>query len=266
LDGRFSEFDLLGGQKRWQLLVAADARLLAGLKIDRLTVGLALSVALHLGLALVARPSPGGGGDGARTQQVSVRTVSAVHLAQASSAVPPPVSTATRSLVAPQFVAKMSEPAPQSTAEPSDLAPTLIAPSESPGKLAAEATTGTEGSYYLRSSEVDQGAKPREMRDPEFPQGTETLTGFIVVEIYVNELGFVDEARMLVSEPEGVFDEAILAAIRATKFVPAVKNGLAVKTVTTYYTNIMPDMTAVAKPRVIVPGDLTQSTAKLVER
>lgn len=56
------------------------------------------------------------------------------------------------------------------------------------------------------------------------------ITGYVVLEFTINELGMVEEPRVIVSEPPGVFDRAALKALERWKFQPKVVNGVAKKT------------------------------------
>lgn len=204
---------------------------------------------------------PGGGGDGARSERVIVQ------LARASSASLPsssPPSVAPKAVARAVTATSVVEHTPLHVAAAPAESSAAPPPSTRIGKIAEAAAAGSGGSYYFRPAEVEQGARPQEdITEPGFPAGTEALAGYVVVEIYVNEFGAVDAARMLVSEPEGVFDDAILEAVRATRFVPAVKNGFAVKTIATFETRIEPLVKVITPPRVIVPGDLSQLTTLL---
>lgn len=55
------------------------------------------------------------------------------------------------------------------------------------------------------------------------------IEGSVVVLLLIDEAGNVKEASVSEAQPEGIFDESALAAFRMARFIPAQKNGRAVK-------------------------------------
>ena len=66
---------------------------------------------------------------------------------------------------------------------------------------------------------------------PAYPdEGSEKgVEGIVVLLLLIDEAGVVKEASVMEANPEGVFEESALSAFRNARFVPAQKNGRAVK-------------------------------------
>lgn len=114
------------------------------------------------------------------------------------------------------------------------------------------------GVYYFASSEVDVAAHPQAAIEPELPQGSESQPGYLVMRMLISERGEVDRIEMLVSEPEGLFDESVVAAFSAARFVPALREGYPVKSQKVVELKIEPDARAV--PVIGAPVIVHQST------
>lgn len=73
--------------------------------------------------------------------------------------------------------------------------------------------------------------KYRSVKAPAYPIAArrDGACGFAKIAVSVNEAGLVEDARVLIAEPQGYFEEASLAAARAWTFVPQSKDGQAIK-------------------------------------
>lgn len=62
---------------------------------------------------------------------------------------------------------------------------------------------------------------------PEYPQDARAdgIQGRVVAMAHVDEYGFVSRTRILSSDPPGVFDSAVVTALRSWKFSPATIRG-----------------------------------------
>jgi len=83
-------------------------------------------------------------------------------------------------------------------------------------------------SRYLPADELDERPLVRTPVQPSFPQFA-PASGRVVVRLYINEAGRVDEVRPLRSDPAGVFDAAAIEAFKGAQFTPGRKDGVAVK-------------------------------------
>ena len=88
---------------------------------------------------------------------------------------------------------------------------------------------------YFSSREVDERAEPVNQVDLEYPAEAlaRNVSGAVKLRLLIDKGGTVREAKVLESEPQGVFDEAALRAIRGLRFQPAIRNGVAVGSVKT---------------------------------
>lgn len=77
---------------------------------------------------------------------------------------------------------------------------------------------------------ADRRATPIVRIPPEYPRGplARNIEGWVLVEFTITRTGTVTDARVVDSEPPGVFDRATLRAIARWKYQPKVVNGEAV--------------------------------------
>lgn len=70
-----------------------------------------------------------------------------------------------------------------------------------------------------------------EMVKPRYPEiaREDGVEGKVVVTLIVDEKGNVLQAKVMLSEPADIFDEAALTAVRQYKFEPAKSHGKAIK-------------------------------------
>ena len=87
-------------------------------------------------------------------------------------------------------------------------------------------TLGQYDKEAYNLADVDQRPKPVYLAPPKYPFEAQTngIAGKVVVRFVVAPDGKVYESEVVSSEPEGVFDEAALAALAQSKFQPALKD------------------------------------------
>jgi periplasmic protein TonB len=212
----------------------------------RLAIGLAVSIALHGALLAIDGRTPGNPHGTARGSKAV-----AARVMRAPSPAPAPQ-------VAPQ-VAPVPAPAPAPTPKPAPqtrpapaLAPSAADPLPPPSPAAAPNASPPEavalGSYYFRSSELDVRAQPLGAIDPEYPSSAGLAEGYLVLQLLINERGTVDEVVILVSDPEGVFDESARKAFGDARFEPAERNGIPVKSEMVVEVKYQPPIPTLALP------------------
>lgn len=113
--------------------------------------------------------------------------------------------------------------------------PTQPAPPDSqpggPGRLVFEPLdprSGREGRRGLRDlMPADGAAVPLVRVEPRYPERAlaRGLEGRVLVEFTIGRSGAVSEARVIASEPPGVFDAAALEAVRQWRYTPRVVDG-----------------------------------------
>lgn len=113
------------------------------------------------------------------------------------------------------------------------------------------------GQYYFANSEVEVTARPLAEIEPVLPDGSELQAAYLVMRVLINELGTVDRVHLLISEPEGLFDEPVMAAFAAARFEPALREGFPVKSQKVVELKIDPELRAV--PAIGAPVILHQS-------
>lgn len=88
---------------------------------------------------------------------------------------------------------------------------------------------------YFSSSEVDRKAEALEVAPLIYPEEAylRRLHGKLTLRLYINETGAIDSIDILASDPPGMFDQAALDAVLATRFRPALLLGRPVKNIKT---------------------------------
>ncbi|MEO8524856.1 MAG: TonB family protein [Caldimonas sp.] len=87
----------------------------------------------------------------------------------------------------------------------------------------------TEKSAYLIGARMDPGPRPIDDIEPLFPPEAGAQEGVVVLQIFINEAGIVDEVKVLRSSPKGYFEASAIAAFSAAKFSPGMVLGVPVK-------------------------------------
>lgn len=137
------------------------------------------------------------------------------------------------------------EEVPKFEAAPS-LSQALTAPSASLGGdlkslsagVVSEGTGGsggmniTQGETSMSQLAQETGGESRPARaiqvvNPVYPQSAQArgIEGFVILEILVSERGQVTEAKVLSANPEGLFEQVAIEAIRKWNFEPGIENG-----------------------------------------
>jgi hypothetical protein len=83
---------------------------------------------------------------------------------------------------------------------------------------------------YYAVEELDQRPLVQVSVEPKFPQAAPGEVRHLVLQLYVNEFGRVDDVRIEASGfLDGPFEASAREAFAAARFVPGVRNGIAVK-------------------------------------
>ena len=88
---------------------------------------------------------------------------------------------------------------------------------------------------YFASSEVDRKAEPIEIAPLVYPEDAylRRLNGKVTLRLFINEAGSIDSIDILAADPPGLFDQAAIDAVLATRFRPALLLTRPVKSVKT---------------------------------
>ena len=123
------------------------------------------------------------------------------------------------------------EPAPTFKSTPPIVAPAPAAsPSVSSSSRATTKTKETTGHGRDNSKAVVSGVVPLVRVPPKYPAraASRQIEGWVKVEFTIQTDGSVDNAVVVSSEPENIFDDAALTAIRKWKFKEKIVDGVAV--------------------------------------
>jgi TonB family protein len=93
---------------------------------------------------------------------------------------------------------------------------------------AALRQASTVDSTYYRAAEVDSRAVPLSPIQPANPDITGKEQGIVVLRLYINSTGRVDNVVIVRAEPYHTFGPSLLLPFRQARFVPARKGGVAV--------------------------------------
>jgi TonB family protein len=96
-----------------------------------------------------------------------------------------------------------------------------------PARAGLRQASAVDNTYY-RAAEVDSRAVPLSAIRPINPDLTGSLQGIIVLRLYINSRGSVDNVVIVRAEPYHTFGPSLLLPFRQARFVPARKGGVAV--------------------------------------
>lgn len=86
---------------------------------------------------------------------------------------------------------------------------------------------GEERDVVMTEDTVDQPPRPVQQVAPSYPAKARSrnVEGSVTLAVLVREDGAVGDVRVLSSEPQGVFEQSAMAAVRAWRFEPAMYQG-----------------------------------------
>lgn len=82
---------------------------------------------------------------------------------------------------------------------------------------------------YFRAGDLDVRPQIRDRVMPAYPETAVNLTGRVIVNVFINASGTVDEVTVVRAEPPGIFDDSVISAFSAARFTPGMKGHKAVK-------------------------------------
>ena len=99
-------------------------------------------------------------------------------------------------------------------------------------QAAAAEPTASASSHYYPVRELDVRPGITKHIKPEYPEAAahRSLSGKVVIRLYIDEKGSVERVQTLRANPPGVFEQSAERAFRAAHFTPGMKAGRAVKT------------------------------------
>ncbi|HPP47160.1 MAG TPA: TonB family protein [Accumulibacter sp.] len=114
-------------------------------------------------------------------------------------------------------------PAQQSPPAAASPSPTLQENSADPAETAARRAG------YLTGAELDKKPGLLSAIDIEYPESAGGQTGRVVLQLFIDELGYVKETIVVQAVPPGFFEQAAISAFSRARFSPGMLGGRAVK-------------------------------------
>ncbi|MGQ0522215.1 MAG: energy transducer TonB [Betaproteobacteria bacterium] len=141
------------------------------------------------------------------------------------------------------FPPPANEPAPEPHAAATEPAAAIVEPApasaapredaQTPGSRPAQKIVGFSAPQdkYFTLAEIDVRPHPINDVDLVYPVRAYAMRtrGKVLLTIFINEEGAVDNVKIIESTPSGVFEEAALTATLALKFAPGMRYGQRVK-------------------------------------
>jgi len=106
------------------------------------------------------------------------------------------------------------------------------------------------GPRYFRADELDARPQVRVRVEPQFPALALAPAGRVVLRLYIDEKGEIDDVVVESADANGAFAEAARRAFAAARFTPGVKDGVPVRSLVRIEVRFgLPPPPAVRKPR-----------------
>lgn len=129
----------------------------------------------------------------------------------------------------------MSSEKEMASAQPKNIKKTNPEPESQPPPLHDPQTS--ESSYlpdikrYYEVHELDVVPEPMIIIEPAYPEVAlaDGITGIVELEIFIDEMGYVESVRLSTPKSPDMFDQAAIEAFAHQRFSAAEKNGLKVK-------------------------------------
>jgi len=172
---------------------------------SRMAAAAVFSVALHVGA--LQSLELGGTGTGSLSAESTIASALRVRLAS-----PAPAPARHASAASPQAPDAAKKVEPPSTAQ------------SSPGPSGVMPVPR----YYL-SSELEQRPTPLKPIDPEYPVALQSQKHVVVLQLFINEQGSVDEVKVLGADPDGAFEQSARGAFAKARFSPGLRDGAPVR-------------------------------------
>jgi len=193
--------------------------------MDRFALALVVSLALHLALIL---------GVQVKSAQQSVKAQPAMEVRierQVGKVSSVELSTGEPTVVQMTKESEAVEPVRDQKELPPPAMPASPAVEQANPLLPALEVPLLEDPTWYPAKQVDVHPTALYPIKPGYPEkGVELgVDGKVVLLLLIDETGVVKDVSVMEANPEGVFEESALAAFREARFVPAQKNGRAVK-------------------------------------
>lgn len=129
---------------------------------------------------------------------------------------------------------RLLPPDNNATTRPSETTRATEAPAQERSTPQGSPDPGPRGaipgpSYYL-SSELDRRPTPLQPIEPSYPSSAaEHATRYVVLRIFINERGNVDQVTAANAESDGAFEKSARTAFEKAHFAPGLRNGAPVR-------------------------------------
>ncbi len=105
----------------------------------------------------------------------------------------------------------------------------LVSESSSGSGSGMNITEGNQdvGTMASQAGGENKPARATQVTTPVYPQSARSrgLSGYVLLELTINERGMISDVIVLKSEPQGVFDQASIDAVKKWTFSPAMNEG-----------------------------------------
>ncbi len=187
----------------------------------RLFVSLAVSLGLHTAILSMTPGLPAWMTSAARNAMPAAVTL-AVHL-------PISGSQARKNEMAPPIIKAAAAPGAQAQAHEIEPSAKSVLPSTTDTAAPSGPSGMFPGPWYYPARYLHRRPTPLKPIWPDYPESLEDQHGRVRILLLINEEGDVDQHRIEVSEPPGMFDAAVVAAFTAARYAPALIAGYQVK-------------------------------------
>ncbi len=117
----------------------------------------------------------------------------------------------------------------QEQVNPSLLPDSISSVQTQPTHLANKSADEIRRAQYFAKNILQNGPVPLSDIQPVYPEKAGSIQGVVVLTIYVNERGGVDEIVVVRTFPEGLFEQSAVEAFSKALFSPGTKLGVPVK-------------------------------------
>jgi len=114
--------------------------------------------------------------------------------------------------------------------------PVMAVPSMAAANTIANSTSETRGSnglfsgpWYYPARYLHRHPSPLKPIWPDYPASAQNIAGRVTITLFINEEGRVDQYRIGESDPNGIFDSAVIRAFTEANYVPGMIADVPVK-------------------------------------
>lgn len=193
----------------------------------RLAFGFAVSLVLHaLAFNVVGPAGVPAAGSAANATKSGITVI----LATTTTPLPVQSESGLNVVPAPEIPPLALSPMQLATIAPAPYSP---APKETAPSRTIQPSIGlsgiVSGPWYYPARYLHRRPTPLKPIRPPYPAAAGNQAGKVVLLLFINEQGTVDNHRVMKSEPDGLFENAVVPPFIAERYAPGLITGQAVK-------------------------------------